>query len=312
MKKVLITGPLGQDGIILTKLLQNTYELYGVCRLMTPIERIKNHMSNYNINLILSELSDIKYTENIIKTIKPDIIVNFAGETDVINPWENINKTFEQNFTIPNNLLSSIVKINPNIFYFQSSSSMMYSKSKDFIVNELTEPKPMFPYGISKLSAHLLLNEFRIKYNLKCCSGIFFNHESYYRNEKFISKKLSKLVSSILKGNPYKIKLHDLNYYRDISHSEDFMSAIKLIIDNTINDDYIFSSGISTNILDFSKKFFTMYNLNFDDYIEYTDSENYLNGYNIIGDNTKLKSLGWSPKYNIDSLINDMIENELK
>ena len=311
MKKVLITGPLGQDGIILTKLLQDTHKLFGVCRMLTPYEKIKEHMSKYNIELMVSELSDIDYVETLIKIVKPDIIVNFAGETDVINPWGDVPKTFDQNFTIPNNILSSIVKINPNIFYFQSSSSMMFAKSNDYIINENSHPKPMFPYGISKLSSHYLVQEYRLKYNLKCSSGIFFNHESFYRSGKFISKKLSSLISDILNGNPKKIKLYDLNYSRDISHSEDFMMGIKLIIEKEINDDFIFSSGVSTNILEFSKTFFSLHNLNFNDYIDYTDSENYVNDYNIIGDNTKLKSIGWTPKYNINELINDMITQEL-
>ena len=87
--------------------------------------------------------------------------------------------------------------------------------------------------------------------------------------------------------------------------------GIKLIIEKEINDDFIFSSGVSTNILEFSKTFFSLHNLNFNDYIDYTDSENYVNDYNIIGDNTKLKSIGWTPKYNINELINDMITQEL-
>ena len=90
------------------------------------------------------------------------------------------------------------------------------------------------------------------------------------------------------------------------------MNGLKIIIDNKIDDDFIFSSGVSTNILEFSKTFFSLHNLNFNDYIDYTDSENYVNDYNIIGDNTKLKSIGWEPKYNINDLILDMVNKELK
>lgn len=312
MERILITGPLGQDGIILTKLLQKNYKLFGVCRTSTPVERINDHMLKYDIELIVGELLNINSVEKLIESVKPDIIINFAGETDVINPWSNVSKTFELNFTIPNNILNSIVKINPNIFYFQSSSSMMFAKSDEYVINESSCFKPMFPYGISKLSSHILLKEFRLKYNLKCCSGIFFNHESFYRSEKFVSKKLSKLVSSILNGKPKKIKLYDLNYNRDISHAEDFMMGVKIILDNKINDDFIFSSGKSTNILEFCKRFFSIYNLNFNNYIEYTDSKKYLDNYNIIGDNSKLKSIGWSPKYDIDNLITDMVSEEIK
>jgi GDPmannose 4,6-dehydratase len=311
-KKVLITGALGQDGTILTEILQNDYELHGVCRLTCSDEKLKTHSEKYNINLLISDLSDINSVNNLIETVNPDIVVNFAGETDVINPWADIHETFNQNFIIPLNLLNSIVKHNKDIFLFQSSSSLMYGKSNEKIINELSKTSPMYPYGISKLSTHNLMSEYRTKYGIKCSSGIFFNHESHYRSNKFISKKISSLIGQIIKGNIKKINLYDLNFYRDISHAEDFMNGLKIIIDNKIDDDFIFSSGNQTNMLEFSKRFFTIYNLDFYDYVNYTDSGNYYNEYDIIGDNNKLKSIGWNPKYSIDDLITDMINKEIK
>ena len=311
MKKVLITGPLGQDGIILTKMLENDFELYGVCRLLTPIERLQTHSKKYKIELCLSDLTNLDSVDVLIQTIKPDIIVNFAGETDVINPWGNISQTFEQNFTVPSNILPSIVKHNRNIFFFQSSSSLMYGRTEKTIINENDKPDPMYPYGISKLCSHNLLNEFRKTYNIKGSSGIFFNHESTHRGEKFITKKLSKLINNIINGDSEKIRLFNLNFNRDISHADDFMRGVKLILENEINDDFIFSSGKSTNMLELSKNFFTLHNLNFYDYIDYYDDGNYSNEYNLIGDNTKLKSIGWEPKHDINYLITDMVSNEI-
>jgi GDPmannose 4,6-dehydratase len=308
--KIIITGALGQDGTILTDLLQDNHELYGIIKINSDKLILHKNRNANKIKLISCDLSDIISVENLIKKINPEIIINFAGETDVINPWGDISKTYEQNFVIPANILTSISKYNKEIFFFQSSSSLMYGRSKDTIINEESKPSPMYPYGIVKLSTHHLLNEFRIKYDIRCSSGIFFNHESVYRNEKFITKKLSKLVSSILKGEKKKLELFDLNYNRDISHAEDFMNGVKLIIENKINDNFVFSSGISTNMLEFSQKFFSLHNLIFDDYINYKDSGIYDN-YDLIGDNTKLKSLGWTPRYGIDELIKNVVEEEL-
>ena len=89
------------------------------------------------------------------------------------------------------------------------------------------------------------------------------------------------------------------------------MRGVKLILENEINDDFIFSSGKSTNMLELSKNFFTLHNLNFYDYIDYYDDGNYSNEYNLIGDNTKLKSIGWEPKHDINYLITDMVSNEI-
>jgi len=89
------------------------------------------------------------------------------------------------------------------------------------------------------------------------------------------------------------------------------MRGVKLIIDKEINDDFIFSSGILTNILEFSKKFFTLHNLNFYDYINYTETNTIID-YKIIGNNSKLKSIGWEPLYSIDNMITNMVDLELK
>lgn len=307
----MITGPLGQDGIILTELLQDKHKLYGVCRLQTPINIINEHSKKYNIELLLSELSDFNYVDHLIKTIRPDVVVNFAGETDVIDPWGDVFKTYEQNFVIPTNILKSISKHNRDIFFFQSSSSLMYARSNEKVINENSKTSPMFPYGVAKLSTHNILNEYRLKYGIKSCSGIFFNHESVHRSQKFVTKKLSTLINKILNGGADKIKLYDLDFYRDVSHAEDFMNGVKIIIENKIDDDFIFSSGKSINFLSFSKKFFSVHNLDFYNYIEYTESNNYRNDYNIIGDNSKLKSIGWLPKYDTDGLILDMVKKEI-
>lgn len=311
MKKILITGPLGQDGLILTKLLQNEYELYGVCRVETKKEVIDYHEKKFKIKLYNTNILDFKSINNLIKIIKPNVIINLAGETNIINPWLNVETTFNQNFLITLNLLESIKKNDLNTYFFQASSSLMYGRSKEKKITENSCLAPLHPYGVSKASSHYILTEFKKKYNIKGCSGIFFNHESQYRNENFISKKLSKLVSKILKGNEEKIKLYDLNYYRDISHANDFMVGVKMIIEKEIDDNFVFSSGKLTNMLDFSNKFFSIYNLKFSDYISYTDSNNYSNEYFLYGDNSKLKSLGWEPQYNVDDIIKDMVNNEL-
>jgi GDPmannose 4,6-dehydratase len=312
MKKILITGPLGQDGIVLTKLLEDKFELFGVCKMLTPIQRLNEHSKNHKIKLCLSDLTNQESVDILIQTINPDIIINFAGETNVINAWDNISQTFEQNFKIPSNILTSIVKYNKDIFFFQSSSSLMFGRSDSHIISEADKYDPMYPYGISKLCAHNLLNEYRKNYNIKGCSGIFFNHESFYRSEKFITKKISKLIARIINGDIDKIKLFNLNFNRDISHAEDFMRGVEIIIENSINDDFVFSSGVSTNMLELSEKFFKLHNLNFYDYIDYNDNMNYPNEYNLIGDCTKLKSIGWEPKYSINDLILDMVDKEIK
>jgi len=309
MKKILITGPLGQDGTILTELLNGEYDLYGICRTNSDIKKVTDFQKKFDIKLSLIDLKDFSSVNKVINKINPDVIVNFAGETNVIKPFDNVVNTFEDNFLIPLNLLNSIVKNGKDIFLFQSSSSLMYGRSHEKIITEVSNFAPLYPYGISKLSTHNLLKEYRENYGLKCSSGIFFNHESTYRNDGFVTKKISNLIKKILNGESQKIKLFGLNYYRDISHAKDFMGGVKMIIDNNYNEDFIFSSGELTNLLNLSKRFFKLYNLDFDNYIEYEENKILNSDYSIIGDNTKLKSFGWKPNFTIDDLIYDMVNN---
>jgi GDPmannose 4,6-dehydratase len=151
-----------------------------------------------------------------------------------------------------------------------------------------------------------LVNEYRKKFNIKCSSGIFFNHESPYRNEKFLSKKVSNFVKKILLGEDLKINLNNLNIYRDISHAEDFMKGVKIIVENKVNEDFIFSSGELISMKKFVNLFFEMFNLNFEDYLIYSEENN--ETYKIYGDNSKLKSLGWNPEFRIEDLVRQMVE----
>jgi GDPmannose 4,6-dehydratase len=182
----------------------------------------------------------------------------------------------------------------------------MYARSNEIKIDENSNFSPMYPYGISKLSSHLLVNEYRKKFNIKCSSGIFFNHESPYRNEKFLSKKVSNFVKKILLGEDLKINLNNLNIYRDISHAEDFMKGVKIIVENKVNEDFIFSSGELISMKKFVNLFFEMFNLNFEDYLIYSEENN--ETYKIYGDNSKLKSLGWNPEFRIEDLVRQMVE----
>jgi GDPmannose 4,6-dehydratase len=309
-KKVLITGALGQDGTLLTELLLDEFIIFGVCKPDTDNNRINLHKSNYNIELYSIDLTNYNETYDLINTLKPDIIVNFAGVTDVMNPWEDIDNTYKQNCQIPSNILKSISKVDNKIYFFQSSSSLMFARSNQNEINENSALSPMFPYGVTKTYSHNLLNEYRIKYGIRGCSGIFFNHESPQRSDIFLSKKLAKFISKILKGENIKLNLFDLNNYRDISHAKDFMRGVKLIITSQVDDDFIFSSGKLTNLLEFTTQYFKQFNLEINQLVNYVDN-NKSPDYKIYGDNSKLKSLGWEPEYTIESLINEMVNNEI-
>lgn len=314
-KNIVILGPLGQDGKLLSSILSpDEYEIFGICKENTKPERMDFHSKMFNSKLFCTDLVDYSKTKELLDSISPDIIVNFCGITNVFNPWEDIGLLFQQNCIIPLNIMEYIIKTNKDIFFFQSSSSLMYGrseKSKINHINHLSNFSPIYPYGITKLYTHNFLKEYRIEFGVKCSSGVFFNHESQYRGDNFLTKKVSKFVSEILKGNKGVLKLGDLSSKRDVSHAADFMSGVKYIIENELNDDFIFSSNRLITTEELVNLFFTTYGLNMKDYVVIDDSLIRKEEPCVHGDNTKLLLTGWRPKKTINDLIVDMVEFEL-
>lgn len=311
-KKIVILGPLGQDGKLLSSILdEDNYNVFGVCKENTNSERIKFHEENFNTKIFSTDLTSYSNVKDILDNINPDVIVNFCGITNVFNPWEDIDLIFKQNCTIPLNIMEYISKNNKDIFFFQASSSLMYGSTEKNHINHLSNFSPVYPYGITKLYTHNFLNEYRKNFNMKCSSGIFFNHESEYRGEKFLTKKVAKFISKIIKGGEGVLKLGDLSSKRDVSHAIDFMYGVKHIIDNELNDDFIFSSCKLTSTKELVELFFSKYGLDMNNFVVQDESLTRKEDLCIYGDNTKLMLTGWKPKKNLNDLVVDMVEFEL-
>jgi len=311
MEKILIIGALGQDGTILSSILpQDGYKIYGVCKENSDKLKIDYHNKKFGTEFHVVDLTNSEKVNTLLSKIKPNIIINFAGVSNVFNPWSDINYLYLQNCQIPLNILEYIKKYDKDIYFFQSSSSLIYGRSETPHINHLSNFAPLYPYGITKLFSHNLVNEYRKTFDIKASCGVFFNHESEHRGENFLSKKVAKFVSEILKGEKKKIKLGNLTSKRDISHAKDFMDGVKFIIENKLNDDYIFSSCKLTSIYDFVKLFFETYNLKLENFLE--EDPSLIRKYEpcVYGDNTKLQLEGWRSKNNLEFLVKDMVDFE--
>lgn len=311
MKKILIIGALGQDGTILSSILsKDRFKIFGVCKPNSNQSKIDYHIQNFGTHFINTDFTNYKLMTEELDSINPDIIVNFGGVTNVFNAWSDSENLLIQNCLIPINILNYLKDKNPNIFFFQALSSLMYA-SVSGPISELSCHNPMYPYGISKSFVHNSIIEYRKTFNLKCASGIFFNHESQFRGENFIGKVVSKFVAQILKGNDGKLNLGNLNTLRDMSHAEDFMMGVKLIIENEITDDFIFSSNSLIRTKDYVMKFFKNFDLNYQDYVTEDLSKIRTSEPEIYGINEKLKSIGWKPRHSLDDLTKEMVNYEL-
>jgi GDPmannose 4,6-dehydratase len=306
MKRALILGSKGQDGQFLSeKLLLDGYEVFGV---------IKPNTNSLQKNTISLDLTDIKNVEFIISKVKPTHIFNFAGVSDVFNPYDNLEFSYQQNCLIPQNFLNSILKIDKTIRFFQSSSSLMYGRSTINKINEETPTSPIYPYGITKLYSHNLIKEYREEFDLFCSSGIFFNHDSEKRGDKFLTQKIILGIKDILNKKTNTIKLGNIDVHRDISYAGDFMDAVKLIMESNNPTDYVLGSEKLTSIREFIEKSFNYVGLDYKNHIEQDkDFIRTKNDIILVSDITKIKNnLGWKTTKNIDDIIKIMINDKIK
>lgn len=283
-KKAIVIGANGQDGSFMCELLESKgYEVYKTTK----------------TNVYLLHLD--------IETICPDEIYNFAGVSNVINPYENTEEIFKTNARLPQIILEIIVKVNKSIKYFQASSALIFGRDKSGKQSEQTPFNPIYPYGCAKLYAHNMVNEFRNEYGLFACCGIFFPHESERRKEHFFSRKTTKAAA--IKS---KITVGNLSVFRDFGYAKDYMEAAYLMMQSDRATDYCIGTGQLILLKYFTKKAFDHVGLDYKDYVQESEQQTRKNDTEILcADITKIKNeLGWKPTTSIDEMIKIMIEHD--
>ena len=198
MKKALITGITGQDGSYLAEfLLSKEYKVFGLVRRTSILnfERIK-HIQD-KIKLISGDLLDQNSLMNAIKESSPDEIYNLASQSFVPASWKQPVFTGEATALGVARMLEAIRAVNPKIKFYQTSSSEMFGKVREVPQTEKTEFYPRSPYGVAKLYGHWITVNYRESYNMFCCSGILFNHESPRRGLEFVTRKVTNATAKI-------------------------------------------------------------------------------------------------------------------
>jgi len=314
----LIFGITGQDGAYLAKLLiEKGYEVFGTTRrslndefLSLQFLGIKEQVKLSNIDVI--NLNDLR---QYVESIAPDEIYNLAAQSSVgksfIQPYETIN--YNTHSTL--NLLE-VVRTNPEIKFYQASSSEMFGMIEESKL-PLTESNtfhPLSPYAVSKASSHWATVNYRESYNLKTACGILFNHESALRGKDFVTKKIINTALKIKEGKANELRLGNLDVYRDWGYAPDYVKAMWLILQQDSFEDYLICSGEARSLKDFVSKVFSKLDLQYEDYV-IIDPKFYrpVDLKVIYGTNEKAKSkLSWDYSKSFDSLIETLIEDEIK
>jgi len=319
--KAFITGITGQDGYYLAKLLlEKGYEVHGTVRRSSLINtsRIDNLISKYvnekKLTLHYSDLLDSTSLTNLINSIEPDEIYNLAAQSHVAVSFKNPLYTSQTSTIGPVALLEVIKNSNKKIKYYQASSSEMYGGIDENKLNEESKFIPKSPYAVGKVFAHEMTKVYRESYDLFAVNGILFNHESPFRGETFVTRKITRAVGRISCGIQSKLTLGNLSASRDWGFAGDYVEGMWLMMQHSNPDDWVLATGESHTVEEFLKLSFGKVNLNWEDYVE-TDEKYYRPnevGF-LLGDSAKAQNeLGWELKTSFDQLVNMMVESDIE
>jgi GDPmannose 4,6-dehydratase len=314
MKKVaFITGISGQDGSILAEyLLKNNYVVFGLVRPNSNIDNISHLVENQNLNIVYGDLMNDDLLRYILTENKFDEVYNLASQSNVRKSYENPILTFNVTLIGTIHILDSIKKYSPNSKIFQASSSSMfgYSCDGDGYQRENTPFKPISPYASSKLFAHNICQNYRENEGLYISNGILYNHES--TKSKSLPGVINTIISKavmIKNGIISDFFIPNVEIKIDWGHAEDYVEAMWFCLQQNEPSDYIISSGETYSIGFICEYIFSKLDMDWKDFIK-TNSESDTVP-ECKGDNSKIKSIGWKPKYTIYQMLDQILLSEL-
>lgn len=350
MKKALITGVTGQDGAYLSEfLLKKGYEVHGLKRRSSLFntDRIDHlyqdpHVENRNFFLHYGDMTDSTNLTRLIQQIQPDEIYNLAAMSHVRVSFDMPEYVADADGIGTLRLLEAIrlLGLEYKTRIYQASTSELYGLVQEVPQKETTPFYPRSPYAVAKMYAYWITVNYREAYNMFACNGILFNHESPLRGETFVTRKITRAVSRIALGLQDKFYLGNLDAKRDWGHAKDYVRMMWMILQADKPEDWVIATGETTTVRDFVKMSFAEVGIGLEfkgegvnekAFVKSCDNEDYQLEIGkevlsvdpkyfrptevdlLIGDPTKAKTkLGWIPQYDLESLVKDMMQSDLK
>lgn len=315
LKKVVITGAAGQDGLILgLKLAKAGHQVIGVVRNAEQ----KSFLELYNpgIRAEILDSSSFKLVIDFLERFQPDQIYHLSAKSSVAISWSESENTLKTNIFHTLNWLNALNELKMHsIRFYHASSSEMFGLPKLYPQNEETLLHPRSPYGVSKVAAHHLVVNYRESFGQFASTGILFNHESPLRNIKFVTRKITSSVARIARGKADFFTLGNLDISRDWGWAPDYVDGMISILNHTSPDDFILATGISHTLREFIGTAFA--------YVGIFEWEKFLildsslsrpaDVISVVGDATKAHQiLGWTPSTSFELMIKAMIDFDLE
>ncbi len=349
MKTALVTGITGQDGAYLAELLLSKgYMVHGIKRRSSSFntQRIDHiyedpHVDNQHFKLHYGDLSDSTNLIRIIQETQPDEIYNLGAMSHVKVSFDIPEYTANADGIGTLRILDAVrlLGMAKKTKIYQASTSELYGLVQEVPQKETTPFYPRSPYAVAKMYAYWITVNYREAYGMFACNGILFNHESPLRGETFVTRKITRGVASMALGMQDMLYMGNIDSRRDWGHAKDYVEAMWLILQQDIPEDFVISTGVTTEVREFIRMSFREVGVELDFKGEGIDetatvvsSSNNEYAFEIgqvvmkidptyfrptevellIGDNTKAKTkLGWAPKYTLDMLVKEMMAADL-
>ncbi len=313
-RRALITGITGQDGSYLAEhLLDHGYEVVGMVRRSSTVnfERIAHIQDRITIvpGDVLDEISMIE----ILSTHRPDEVYNLAAQSFVQTSFNQPVLTGETTALGVTRLLDAIRIVDPDIRFYQASSSEMFGKVQEVPQTESTPFYPRSPYGVAKVYGHWITINYRESYNLHASSGILFNHESPRRGMEFVTRKISHTVAQIKLGHAEELRLGNLEAQRDWGYAGDYVKAMWQMLQQDEPGNYVISTNETHSVREFCEVAFGHVDLDWEQYV--VMDEAFMRPAEVdllVGDSAKARSvLGWTPTVDFEDLVTMMVSADL-
>lgn len=336
MKKAIVTGITGQDGAYLTQLLlEKNYKVYGTYRRTASVNfwRIEELgiMNHPNLELVEYDLTDQANSVRMVKQIRPLEIYNLAAQSFVGVSFEQPLATAHITGLGCVHLLEAIRMVDPNIKFYQASTSEMFGKVQEVPQTECTPFYPRSPYGVAKLYAHWMVINYRESYNIFATSGILFNHESPLRGQEFVTRKITDSVAKIKLGKLDCLELGNMDAKRDWGYAKDYVEGMYLMLQAKEPDTYVLATNRTETVRDFVKLAFKAVNieLDFEGKNENEIAIDKTTGQKLVKVNPKFyrpaevdllignpkkayEKLGWKPQCTLEDLCAMMVQEDLR
>jgi GDPmannose 4,6-dehydratase len=315
MPTALITGITGQDGSYLAELLlKKGYRVVGVVRRSSTVtsERIKHILDD--ITIVQGDLQDQGSLLSLLEEHKPVEVYNLAAQSFVPTSWNQPALTGDVTAIGVTRLLEAIRFVDPNIRFYQASSSEMFGKVLEVPQRETTPFYPRSPYGVAKMYGHWITINYRESFNIFATSGILFNHESPRRGLEFVTRKITDGAARIKLGLAKELRLGNLESQRDWGFAGDYVKAMWLMLQQDHPDNYVIGTGETHAVREFCEIAFSRVGLDYKDHVVqdekfYRPAEVDL----LISDPSKARTaLKWEPSVSFKELVTMMVDSDME